>query len=346
MIDFITAIFPCEHPEFISGGLLLSSDRDGALEWQAHKRLSIEGSHSSTIQVKSIDLQGQMLWVSGNPAKFLQGHNLFGTDDLLGLVCLFYDKLTRTLGLRPSAYDWDRVERGIYALSRVDATAMIPLKCQTDVAAFLRAATPVVSGKHQGTSAYGGETIYIGQRSRRITTKLYNKFLELAKHPLPKEIPYRNELIEYSEDKLRVEVTLRLMELKDRGLHVASNWNSETASTLVAERLKNMKLPEKMRLTKATIKGFPGSLVGAYALWEDGQDLRSIYPRRTFYRYRSALLKHGIDISIQRPAKPESNVVPMVRFIIAEYRGTGEIPDFARGTDLYADPSTRFKRIA
>jgi II/X family phage/plasmid replication protein len=341
MIDWITAIFPCEHSEYICGGLISSYDAGGAFEWQSYKRLSVEGSHSSTVQVKSVDLQGQMLWVSGNPTKFLQGHNLFGTDDLLGLIYVFYDELACSLGLNPSEFSRKRVQRGIYELSRVDATAMIPLRSQADVAAFLRAASPTVRGKHQGASAYSGETIYIGQKSRRITTKMYNKFLEMQKHQLPKEIPYRNELIKYAENKLRVEVTIRSMELKDRGLHVASNWTNETASSLVAERLKDMKLPDKMTLTKATLKNLPGRLQMVYDVWEDGKDIRSLVSERTFYRYRAELLKHGIDISIPQPPKPQSNVVPMVRYIVAEYRGTGEIPDFAKGTELYANPSRR-----
>ncbi len=341
MIDWITALLPCEHPEYISGGLIASYDARGGFEWQSYKRLSVEGSHSSTVQVKSVDLQGQMLWVSGNPTKFLQGHGLFGTDDLLGLVSLFYEKLTRSLGLNPSEFSRKRIERGVYELSRVDATAMIPLRSQADVVAFFRAASPVVRGKHQGASAYGGETIYIGQKSRRITTKMYNKYLEMQKHQLPKEIPYRNELIKYAENKLRAEVVIRSMELKDRGLHVASNWTKETASTLVAERLKDMKLPDKMKLTKATLEHLPGRLQMVYDSWEDGKDIRSLVSKATFYRYRAELLKHGIDISIPQPSKPESNVVPMIRYIVAEYRGTGDIPEFAKGTELYADPSRR-----
>lgn len=340
MIDWITALFPCEHDTQISGGLIASFDVAGELEWKADKRLAVEGSHSSTVQVKSADITGSRIWVSGNPAKFLQGHNLFGSDDLVGLAWLMFQGIVAKLDLHPTDFDRANVRKGVYEVKRVDCTAMIALPCQNDVAAFLRAATPVIRGKHQGPSAYKGETLYIGQHSRRITTKLYNKLQELGKHPLPKEIAYRNELMRYAENKLRVEVTLRAMELKDRGLAFAANWNDQTASTLVAERIQNMKLPEKMNLTKSTIEGLPGRLVSVYRHWENGEDLRAMFTRRTFYRYRAELLKHGIDISISQPAKTKSNVVPMVRYLIAEYRGN-EIPDWALGTSAYADPKAR-----
>ncbi|QKQ26453.1 phage/plasmid replication domain-containing protein [Candidatus Reidiella endopervernicosa] len=40
----------------------------------------------------------------------------------------------------------------------------------------------IVKGKHQAASAYSGETLYIGQKSRRISLKLHNKYKELQKH--------------------------------------------------------------------------------------------------------------------------------------------------------------------
>jgi II/X family phage/plasmid replication protein len=151
----------------------------------------------------------------------------------------------------------------------------------------------------------------------------------------------------YAKNRLRIEVCIRSQELKDRGLNTAANWKSETASTLVAERLKNMKLPEKMKLPNKTIKTLPGSLAGAYALWLDGHNLREIYPKRTFYRYRSALLEHGIDITSPCLTKSSTvDVIPMVRYLFADFRGTSEVPNFARGTSLYADPSTFRKRAA
>ncbi|MBD0103457.1 hypothetical protein IAF22_20240, partial [Acinetobacter baumannii] len=42
------------------------------------------GSYSTKIQIQSVtDTQ---IYISGNPTKFLQGHNLFGSNDLVGLM--------------------------------------------------------------------------------------------------------------------------------------------------------------------------------------------------------------------------------------------------------------------
>lgn len=345
MIDHISAILPLSHSGLICGGFLTSSDAAGEVEWKASKRLSVEGSHSSKIQVKSCDLEGQSVYVTGNPVKFLQGHNLFGTDDVLGLMKVFYARLVEALGLTPTDFDWYKIEHGIYELTRVDINYMLPMEKPSDVSAILRALGTMAKGKQQAVSAYKDESVYMGLHSRRTTLRMYNKLLELAKHPLPKEIPYREELTEYASAKLRVEVVLRSMELKQRGLRVAANWASVDAPALVAERIKQMKMPEKMKLTKSTIKGLPGRLQLAYEAWLDGKDVRAMVSRATFFRYRNELLKHGIDISIPQPVKPESNVVPMFRYIVANFEGN-VIPDFAKGTPLYADPANYRRKAA
>lgn len=48
-------------------------------------------------------------------------------------------------------------------------------------------------------------------------------------------------------------------------------------------------------------------LKGVLALWRQGEDLRKIYPQRTFYRHRRALLAAvGVDI-----AEPPADVQPL-----------------------------------
>ena len=94
MIDWVTAILPCNHdPSKLISGMVMSFDSRGQNEWVVNKQLSVEGSHSSTIQVKSYS--PTEIWVSGNPAKFLQGHNIFGTDDLSYLMGRFFDALLK-----------------------------------------------------------------------------------------------------------------------------------------------------------------------------------------------------------------------------------------------------------
>ena len=88
MIDYVSGFLPCKHdPSKLISGLVMSFDALGNQEWVVNKRLSIEGSYSSKIQLQSHS--ENLIYFTGNPVKFLQGHNLFGTNDLRYLMNTF-----------------------------------------------------------------------------------------------------------------------------------------------------------------------------------------------------------------------------------------------------------------
>ena len=91
-------------------------------------------------------------------------------------------------------------------------------------------------------------------------------------------------------------------------------------------------MPKKLRLTATEISELPPRLVGAVKLWESGADLRAIYPKATFYRYRTELRR--FDIDILAPPKTETNVVPLVTYLEAEHQAT--VPDWAAKAGLLA----------
>lgn len=100
MIDWITAVLPCDHDHSkLISGIVMSFDANGKQEWVCEKRVTIESSHSTKIQIRSHT--DNSIWVSGNPAKFLQGHNIFGTDDLTYLMGRFFDELLRFQSTHP-----------------------------------------------------------------------------------------------------------------------------------------------------------------------------------------------------------------------------------------------------
>ncbi|MEQ1589629.1 MAG: phage/plasmid replication protein [Gallionella sp.] len=53
MIDWVTAIIPCNHSELITGGKIACISPDGEVEWQVEKNQQVSGSHESNISVKS-----------------------------------------------------------------------------------------------------------------------------------------------------------------------------------------------------------------------------------------------------------------------------------------------------
>ena len=330
VIDWITAVLPCKDADALVGGMLVCIDESGEIAWQANRKIPVEGSFSSKIHVK-VDTANS-IWVSGNPAKFLQGHNLFGTNDLRQLMFLAMGELVDRLDLRPSEEDLNDWREGRYDLKCVDVAECYRLANDREVDNWIRSASPLIRGKHQGVSAYGGETIYVGQKSRRIALKIYNKSAEFRKHKPANSIPRRAELVNYSEGLLRVEVRILSQELKRRGLSRASEWSREICAEIHRERIGRLEMPEKLRLTKTEFMELPPRLIGVVKAWEAGTDLRAHYPKSSFYRYRRDLRKYGIDIS--SPPKTETNVVPLVSYLTAEHQA--EVPEWAVGTSLIA----------
>lgn len=349
MIDWVTAKVYVRHTP-INGGGVISYNRAGEVEWDVMKRLPVQGSYDSTIQIRTDmasvqDGAGAVLSVSGNLVKFLQGHSLFGTSDLRGLVVATMYRLFELFPdhLSPSETDLVMLRNGLYSLSRVDVTKNLRLGSREDVRQWIRAAKVVARGRRQAANLEKEGTLYLGKSSRRKTIKVYCKGdeMEAKGHKLPEAMPdeARNLLHLYGDTILRSELTLRGQSLTDKGLEWGRDWRYDTPEVLYLKEIGALELPENVPFTsKSDVDGLPARLIAVYKLWQEGHDLRVIYPKATFYRYRAALLAHGIDITAPVRQVETSNVVPLWRYLVAEEAG---VPEWAKGTPLYFEPPSR-----
>ena len=89
MIDWTRLRFSFLHDP-IPTGHVMSIRSDGLVEWESPKKLNIRGSYESNFLIRSQGGDGQgratELYIDGNPSKFLQGHNVFGSENLIPLV--------------------------------------------------------------------------------------------------------------------------------------------------------------------------------------------------------------------------------------------------------------------
>lgn len=335
MIDWITGTFRCDHdPIKLVSGSVMSFDANGNNEWIVNKRLSVEGSYSSKIQVRSVT--DSTIEVSGNPTKFLQGHNIFGNDDLQYIVGRFFDSLLKhdDLGLIPTDDQYHALQSGQYNLTRVDYNLSWHLSSRSDVLSWIRAAAQCANLKHRGSGQFSGDTLYFGKNSRHWSLKCYSKGDEInaKNHKLPKELQIP-ELIEWADKSLRLELVLRSPFLRSTRLNHGSNWTASTGSELLLSCIQDdLQISDNMPLTDDLLDTLPTRLKGVYSLWLAGNDLRSMYPKNTFYRYRKQLLPYGLDISIIQDNQ-RSNVVPLVRYLEAM---PASIPDWAYKLNLVA----------
>lgn len=342
MIDWISADIPFPLHEPITGDRVLCISPEGEQRYERVQSFQLRGSHESTILVKTLQLQNSVpgaagyavLSLDGNPVKFLQGHNLWGTDDIQGLVGSLADRLCSLLGLEASAAIRQMWWRGEFSLRRVDCTRNLSLGHEQKVLTFLRALESGARLARRGRGEmYKDGTVYFGKGSRRSSLKAYAKAQELRRHKIPGTLPV-DSLLSYADDILRFEATFRGMELERLGLRSGTNWTEQTPDELIERMMRGLTMTQTPTNEEQFIAELPDNLKAIYIAWKSGADIRTMYTKPTFYRLRSKLLKHGVDISIKQPNDYE-NVTPLVQVI--EMR-PAQVPEWAEGTDLYFEP--------
>lgn len=348
MIDWISMVVPCSHVEPIQDGGFQRVDSTGAVEWAVDRRLSIQGSYSSSVTIRSYRGNTSHIEVSGNLVKFFQGHNLWGTDDLHGLIVEFLSWLATTplVGdqplIAPTPEDVEAWRKGMIQLTRVDCTESFHLRSRAEVLAWLRSAEQTAHLSHRGRGQLvKGSTLYFGKNSRRWSLKLYSKGQEIrAKGHGQDAVLALPHAVEWADKTLRAELTLRGMELQRLNLAYVGQWSDKDSPgegvtlELLRSRLQGMTMTTTAKLSADVLDSMRPALRTVYLSWEAGADLRAILPRNTFYRHRNALLPHGIDIATLVP-KEVSNVVPLFKTLEAV---PAAIPDWAVGTNLYYEP--------
>ena len=351
MIDWLTLVVPCAHARPITGGQVISITPCGAVEWLCSKRQTVAGSFSTGLQVRTSTHTADpctQIEISGNPVKFFQGHNLWGTDDLPALALATIERVASILSLTPTDSDRAYWLAGAVQITRVDCTESFHLRSLAEVLAWLRAAEQTSHLAHRGRGQLvKGSTLYFGKNSRRWSLKLYAKGQEIrAKGHGQDAILSLPSAVEWADRTLRAELTLRSMELKRLGLDQVNSWFPvegvpfPVTGELLRTHLGAMTMTTTAQLSPDVLDGLRPALRMAYQSWEAGSDLRAILPKPTFYKYRSELLPHGIDIATLVP-REVSNVVPLHRVLEAK---PAPVPDWAVGTPLYFEPPRVLRR--
>ncbi|MDH5395137.1 MAG: phage/plasmid replication protein, II/X family [Gammaproteobacteria bacterium] len=331
MIDWTTAILPCRHFE-LDADKVFKVSASGEVQWETACRIQVNGSYESSISVKSIDIdereEGRTshILISGNPSKFLQGHNVFGSDDILSLMLDVYLKITNILDLPVSTEDYLSVKAGEYPIKMIDINYSYGLPTRADVISVIRALEFKSKTRHGRPSMKGG-TLYWGQSSARWALKAYSKGdeIEVKNHRLPLELT-QTKLAHWADNKLRLELRLKSKELIDLGITQAKHLTTLKVQTLFNEYARRIDMHEQIALSDTREHDIPTRLKSTYILWKNGDDLRNILARATYYRHRKELLQYGINIDLREDKSPTRNVIPLIRILEAK---PASIPDWA-----------------
>lgn len=339
MIDYLAAALPDPFGQAVGGGEVCKIDEHGEVQWVARCKKDVRGSWDGSLRVRNLMAEETVsagiaggkrrksgLEIDGNPAKFVHGHNLFGTSDLAELVKEAVSAVARALHTFPvgpeqvAGFDF-----GEGTISRIDLTGSWLLPCPGDVLPFLDAMRESVFCPYRGRGTFANNdpgTLYYGysekgKRAKDWQLKLYSKGRELAKRPLPERALAVPGLLDDVNRTVRVELTLRGAELKRLGLSKVKDWTETTAAKVWQSYVDRLDVREVAMKTSDQLAGLlKPRHFDALQSWEAGNDLRIGRSRGSWYRLRKELLALAkVDIAIP---VPKSNVVPLKRIVVAE----------------------------
>lgn len=321
LIDWGLVLFPIVHQP-INSGEVFSIAPDGEIEWRSPKRVQASGSYEKKVSIKSVGGDGTglatHLWVNGNPSKFLQGHNVFGSDNIVSLMSDLFNVISNEYDLKPTLKELHDIRTGNYEIKMVDINYSYELPTKADVLSFIRALEYKSKTRHGRPSTKGG-TLYFGKTSERWALKFYCKAEEIqtARGQLPHNL--KNIGIEaWAENKLRIELRLLSKQLTKIDINKVKDLHIERIEELFAEYLRKVEMSDQIALTDEQLNEIPNKLRSTYTLWREGHDLRNLMSRATYNRHRKELKEYGVNIDLIPESVNKTNVVPLIRVLEAK----------------------------
>ena len=318
---FVNYDFPDWHD-----GRVIQIRASGEIDYETLKPMQIKGSFDDNITVKSCPIPATeeyslsrieatwRVYISGNPTKFLQGHNVYGHADMIGVIRDFIRIVLDKLGL--DVFTINRIMKDPIQVTRIDVTQGYLMDSNKDVTEWLRSCSQFMTGKNQKVDT--GATLYVGKHSRRVSIKVYNKAVEMLAHK--KTFNLSDEIFDklhcVASRLLRFEVTLRGMKLRDLGLDFLGKATNEMYERDYHRAIEKMNLPENLELIKNDVHALPPQYSGVYHAWLSGIDIKETMSRTSYYRYRKFFLeKFNLDLSMPPRDISYSSIIPLWQVI-------------------------------
>ncbi|MDO9255914.1 MAG: phage/plasmid replication protein, II/X family [Bacteroidales bacterium] len=345
MIDYIDAVVPMKHEDVIRNGFKTITKKDGSTS-ESNYPIRIFGRNGSSIQVQSVD--NEHIRIIGNLAMFIQGQNVYGTDNLLRLGCKAFAEIAELLGVKPTKENRRQWRAGDFQVNTLDVTYNFNLGSQPNVRNWLnQAAVSLGSGKQviEMYRSYGTpdiESIYLGKKSTFISVKFYNKYLQLSRgaknrRKIKEGGPILKELVDSTKGLLRCEIRFHKLYLKKYELTMARDLDPKILRKHFYGKLKKIHIGPSTILPVEDIQGLtPLSHRLAYQLWIKGGDVKHEMAESTFLRAHKKLLTFGVDIGTPFVEGVCGSTLRsyLVRSNVAV------VPDFLVGTPWYYKPGS------
>ena len=266
----------------------------------------------------------QHLLIEASVPKFLTGQNLLGIHDMRLAVKDLVTKVLKRAGIEMT----QRVRRALRAgdIELLRADVAVHCKCQSEeeAVALMQAVRRLGIGLDNSTAMFNNETVYLGYRSRRRSLKLYRKDLELLVHAMPSGVTDCDRLLQAAENTVRIELTLRHMELQRLGYARVSDWEagdsagangeSDTVQVLLSPWIEKLRCIDARLPSVRGLPDLPPALRLRLRAWLLGYDAAFLAAPSTYRAYRQQVRRAtGIDIAVPLTTDAQRGALKTVR---------------------------------
>ena len=307
LIDTIKFTIKVEHGYLIDKHKRLKAEGvsnrlTNALTGSSHK-FKVPGIYGTTATVWS-KKSGQLLQIECSAAKFLTGHNVFGSENLNRIILDISKRVCRYLKIKPTAKEKQAIKAGDVRLFRVDLAAHFRLPSKFTVRSFQNALKMQLAFTQRSFATYADETLYVNQHSDMRPIKIYDKGEEILFHRLPQDLPDKEAIERYTQNLVRVEMTFRSRFLRIIKMSQVKEWDKEKARNLFKEDLLKLNLLDSSLLQGEPISGLTNLQNSIIALHAAGVDISTVIQnaRQLKIHIKAIREKAGIDVRIPSTA--------------------------------------------
>lgn len=283
MIDFIDVIIPLNHDGNVNNGYKLSVPKNSQQNTRFYEE-KVYGRHHDLMHAVSISKDE--LRISGSPLMFLQGQNVFGTDDINALVHQVAMHIAHQLIITPAKKNIQSWKKGLFKVIRLDITYNFLMPSRDSVIDWLaEAGLSIGSGKQyvdaiRSSSLQGFETVMIGKSSRLISVKFYDKHKQLQSNESMKDMamtyPAIKKLLTHSQRLLRCEIRLHHKYLERNNLTQGKDLTPAVLRQHFFGKLNSVDLGSSTILSKSVLTSLTKTEYFTYKLWLLGSSVRDL----------------------------------------------------------------------
>lgn len=273
------------------------SDLDGELTMIRDDGHRI-ASYSTSVSIRNIE---SLVEIEGNPSKYLQGHNLCGTDDLQSTIKKMVRKIEQQ-GYRCWLGNWFKY----CELHEIHITQMVDMGTRQNKSDFMFHLCQLSRTRHRSGQVFSGESVYFGSnKSKLYYWRIYDKEKEVAKRE-EKTILTKADV----SSAVRAELILKRAELLRLGLTDPRKWTPDVLREVFLRYLDRIKIAEgNVSAAPVPPPGMTPKDLGIWTRWQARHDLSAGVCRATVMNWRARFKRlYGIDLALP-PYLSDTNIL-------------------------------------